>query len=87
MNSKQIVETDLPQIIKMLELENKLSLAHVIETAIEIIAQQKSYTEASLTNIMSTLAANPNCSQKELFECCASAFSVAEKALKASRNI
>jgi hypothetical protein len=82
MNIKKLVKIELPRIRLMLESENKLSLAHDIETAIEIINEQRINTEESLSNIMSALQANPNCSQKELFECCANAFAIAEKALK-----
>lgn len=37
--------------------------------------------EESLSAIMGALAANPSCSQEELFQCCANAFEITEATL------
>jgi hypothetical protein len=86
-NSNQLVGTELPAIKKMLESSGKLTLAHDIETAIETINEQFENADTALGDIMSALQANPQCSQQELFECCANAFQIAEKARKRARSI
>jgi hypothetical protein len=82
MNVKKLVEIDLPNIKKLLESQNKLSLAHDIETAIEVINRQQTTTEDTLKNIMSALQVKNNFSQEDLFEHCNKALNNAEKSLK-----
>lgn len=43
--------------------------------------------EESLSAIMGALSANPNCSQDELFQCCANAFEIAEATLQKLRQL
>jgi hypothetical protein len=42
--------------------------------------EQVSEIKDAFSAIMAALQANPNCSQEMLFECCANAFEIAEKA-------
>jgi hypothetical protein len=86
MNRNQLIKVDLPLIKNLLEKQGRLSMAHDIETAIETIDEQYVDTEESLSKIMDALHANKNCSQEELFECCAKAFEIAEKSLLRSRS-
>jgi hypothetical protein len=81
MNKKQMITESLPAISKMLTAQKKLTLAHDIETAIEMFNEQRISTNDTLRDIMRALQSNPHCSQQMLFECCANAFAIAEKAM------
>jgi hypothetical protein len=54
------------------------------EGQVGTLSQQE--VEESLSAIMGVLAANPNCSQDELFQCCANAFEIAETTLAKLQN-
>lgn len=56
------------------------------DAASDITTLSKQEVEDSLSAIMGALAANPNCSQDELFQCCANAFEIAEATLLKSQS-
>jgi hypothetical protein len=66
-----------PKPERKINFERNISEVNAIKPS-----EQTSDVKISLGNIMHALHANPNCSQQELFECCANAFMIAEKALK-----
>jgi len=69
--------------IKVLDVTGNVSTFEVFENEVRTLpAFDSTNTEEHLSDIMRALQANPSCSQEYLFECCANAFAIAEKALK-----
>ena len=75
-----------PMVFSNLNLLGGNMKTKLVAPANHIGTVSKQEVEYSLSAIMGALAANPNCSQDELFQCCTNAFEIAEAALLKLQN-